>query len=104
MYARVARWEGGEADAIRSATGEVRSQAQAGPPEGLPAMGLTLLADPDGGKVMAISLFETEADLREGDRVLNEMSPPGGGFGQRKAVEMFEVVADLRAGDRAPTA
>jgi hypothetical protein len=103
MYARVARWEGGSTDAIRGAAGEVRARAQGGPPEGVPAVGLTLLADPQGGRVMSITLFETEADLREGDRVLNEMSPPGDGFGERQPIEMWEVAVDLRAGDPAAT-
>jgi hypothetical protein len=103
MYARVARGEGGEAEAIRSATAEVRSSVESGPPEGLRSTGFTLLADPDRGSVLALSLFDTEADLREGDRVLNEMSPPGGGFGQRQAVEMYEVVVDVRMGERAAT-
>ena len=87
MYARVARWEGAEAEQIHAA---------AGPPEGLPAKGLMLLVDPDGGRSMAISLFETEADLRKGDETLNAMSPPGEGMGRRTSVEMYEVAADLR--------
>ena len=45
---------------------------------------------------MAISLFETEEDLRKGDETLNAMSPPGDGMGQRTSVEMYEVAADLR--------
>jgi hypothetical protein len=45
---------------------------------------------------VAISLFETEEDLRAGDAVLNEMSPPDDGFGQRTSVESYEVAVDLR--------
>ena len=44
---------------------------------------------------MAITLFETEADYREGDETLNSMSPPGGGMGERVAVEKFEVAVQL---------
>ncbi len=41
---------------------------------------------------MAISLFETEADLQQGDATLNSMEPPvPGGMGQRTSVEMYEV-------------
>ena len=50
----------------------------------------------DGGRSMAISLFETEEDLRKGDETLNAMSPPGEGMGRRTSVEMYEVAADLR--------
>lgn len=60
-------------------------------------MGFTLLADPDGGRVIAVTLFRTEEDLSTGDAVLNEMSPPGDGMGQRGAVAVYEVAVDLRA-------
>ena len=96
MYARVAKWEGAEADAIRAAAEAINAEAASGPPDGLPAKGLLLLIDPDGGRSMAISLFETEADMRKGDETLNAMTPPGGGMGQRTSVEMYEVAADLR--------
>lgn len=97
MYARVARWEGGDAEAIRSAVSEINSQAQEGPPEGVPGKGFLLLQDPEGGKVMAIGLFETEDDYRQGDQVLNEMSPPGDGMGSRVSVEKFEVGVNVES-------
>ena len=96
MWARVARFEGGEREAIRRTAEEIRSQAQDGPPEGLPATGFMLLVDPDGGRTIGVSLFASESDLRTGDRVLNEMSPPGDGMGRRTSVEMYEVAVDLR--------
>ena len=96
MYARVARWEGGDAAAIKASAGEIQSQAQEGPPEGVPAVGLTMLVDPDGGRVLFISLFETEEDLRTGDATLNAMSPPGDGMGTRGPIEVYEVAVDLR--------
>ena len=96
MYARVARWEGAEADQVRAAAQGINAEAASGPPEGLPAKGLMLLIDPDGGRSMAISLFATEEDLRRGDETLNAMSPPGDGMGRRIAVETYEVAADLR--------
>jgi hypothetical protein len=96
MYARVARWEGADAEQVRATAQGITADASAGPPEGLPAKGLMLLIDPDGGRSMAISLFATEEDLRQGDATLNEMSPPGEGMGRRTAVEVYEVAADLR--------
>ena len=96
MYARVARWEGAEAEQMRAAAQGINAEAAAGPPEGLPAKGLMLLIDPEGGRSMAISLFATEEDLRRGDETLNAMSPPGDGMGRRIAVETYEVAADLR--------
>jgi len=97
MYARVVRWEGGSAEGIDSSIEGIRADADKGPPEGVPAKGLLVLRDPEGGKVMAISLFETEEDYREGDETLNSMSPPGEGFGSRSAVEKYEVAIELEA-------
>jgi hypothetical protein len=55
-----------------------------------------MLIDPAGGNTMAISLFDTEDDLRAGDAVLNDMSPPDDGFGRRTSVETYEVAVDVR--------
>jgi hypothetical protein len=77
MYARVARFEGGEADALRRAAEEINSQAASGPPPGVPAVGLLMLIDPDSGRSISVSLFETDEALRQGDEALNQMSPSG---------------------------
>jgi hypothetical protein len=99
MYARVVRWEGADAAALEQSAGEIRKRAEAegGPPEGVPAKGLLLLHDTDGGRAVAISLFETEDDYREGDETLNSMSPPGDGMGRRVSVEKYEVAVQLEA-------
>lgn len=96
MYARVVTWEGAAADAVRAATEEIASRAQDGPPEGVPSVGFTLLRDPEGGRAIAIGLFKTEDDLKTGDAVLNEMSPPGEGMGERASVDVYEVAVDVR--------
>jgi hypothetical protein len=96
MYARVARWEGAEGDAMRRTADEINSDSESGPPEGVPAKGFLMLIDPDGGRGLAVALFETEEDRRQGDEVLNSMSPPGEGLGRRTAVEMYEVAVDRR--------
>lgn len=96
MYARVARWEGAEPEAIRSTAEAINAEAASGPPEGVPAKGFLVLVDPDNGRTLAVALFDTEADLRQGDEVLNSMNPPGDGMGSRTAVEMYEVAVDLR--------
>lgn len=96
MYARVARFEGGQADAIRQNAEEINSRAESGPPEGVPAKGFLLLVDPDNGRGLGISLFETEEDLRQGDEVLNSMSPPSEGMGRRTSLEIYEVAVDAR--------
>ena len=96
MFARVARWEGGDPDAIRRAAQQVAAQAASGPPEGLPTKAFLLLIDPDNARQIGISLFETEEDLRQGDEVLNSTNPPEEGIGRRTSVEMYEVAVDVR--------
>ena len=76
MYARVARWEGASAEALDQVAAGIREDAESGPPEGLPAKKLLLLQDREGGRSMAITLFETEDDYRRGDETLNSMSRP----------------------------
>jgi hypothetical protein len=97
MYARVARFEGGEAEALRRVAKEVNDMAASeGPPPGVPAVGYLMLIDPDSGRSLGIGLFETEEDLRKGDAALNDMSPSGPDVGKRSTVEIYEVGADLR--------
>jgi hypothetical protein len=97
MYARVARWEGAEAEALKASAEDVKAHAPEGPPPGVPAKGFLMLIDPDGGRSLAIALFETEEDLRTGDAALNEMNPSGPDVGKRVSVENYEVAADLRS-------
>lgn len=97
MYARVARWEGADGQALRRTAEEMNSRAASGPPPGVPANGFTMLIDPDSGRSLAIALFETEEDLRKGDEALNAMNPePGEDVGKRTSVETYEVAVDVR--------
>ena len=95
MYARVARWEGADAETLEQTASQIQSDADAGPPEGVPAKQFLLLNDKEGGRSLAITLFETEDDYRQGDQTLNDMNPPGEGMGQRVSVEKYEVAAQL---------
>src|SRR3954452_12044447 len=96
MYARVARFEGGDADALRRSAEDATTRGGEGPPPGVPAVGYTMLFDAASGVSLGIVLFETEEDLRTGDAALNEMTPSAGDVGHRTSVETFEVGADLR--------
>ena len=97
MFARVARWEDGDPDAIRRAAEELSSRlAQSGFPEDVPAKSFLLLIDPDNRRQIAISLFDSEEDLRKGDEVFNSMNPPEEGIGRRLAVETYEVAVEVR--------
>lgn len=99
MFARVARWEGADGATLEESANEIRAQAEAegGPPAGLPAKEFLLLHDTAAGKAVAITLFETEEDYRQGDETLNSMSPPGGGMGERVSVEKFELAIRMEA-------
>lgn len=97
MYARVARWEGANEDAMRSSVARIQADAESGPPEGLPAKSLLILQDYKGGRTIAITLFETEEDYRQGDETLNSMSPPNDGMGTRVGVDKYEVAVEFEA-------
>jgi hypothetical protein len=99
MYARVVRWEGGDAETLERSAAEIRDRAETegGPPPGVPSKEFLLMHDTAAGKAMAIMFFETEDDYRQGDETLNSMNPPGGGMGERVSVEKLEVAAHFEA-------
>ena len=96
MYARVARWEGAEADRSaprRRASTRTRLRAR---PRACRPRGCCCSSIPTAAAPWPSASSTTEEDLRKGDETLNAMSPPGDGMGQRTSVEMYEVAADLR--------
>ena len=95
MHARVAKFEGGDPDAIRRSAAESNRLARSGPPRGVPTTGMLLLTDPDNGRACWVTLYETEEDLHTGDGALNERTPPGNGLGQCVSVEMYEVAVNV---------
>lgn len=98
MYARVAIFEGADPSRIDENVDSIRQQSESGPPEGVPAKQFLLLTDRNSGKMMAITLFETEEDRRIGHETLNAMSPPvSEGMGRRAGVEMYEVPIHMTA-------
>jgi len=95
MLARVTTFEGGTAEGIRAAVEQLRSDMPQGPPPGVKSNGLTVLVDPEGGRVMMIGLFASEENLRASESALEEMSPPEGA-GKRTSVDVYQVGADIR--------
>jgi hypothetical protein len=91
VYARVARWEGSDPDAIRRSAERIGEVSASGPPEGVPGKGFLLLIDPDAGRTLAIGFFATKEDLETGDRALRAMDPPAEGMGSVASIEMYEV-------------
>ena len=105
MYARIARFEGGDPESVEQQIAETRSQieaARAGLPEDAPEAARTLsetiarfveLVDREQGTLVGIAFCESEEDMRRADEALNSLSPGEGG-GQRTSVQIFEVAID----------
>ena len=98
MYARVAQWKGADAESMKATAAEIKAQAEAGdgPPPGVPSKEFLLLQDPEGGRVIAIMLFESEDDYRTADRTLNEM-PAADTPGSRTSVGKYNVEMRMTA-------
>ncbi|MBV9466008.1 MAG: hypothetical protein JO169_07830 [Solirubrobacterales bacterium] len=94
----MATFQTSDPDTLRRGLEDLNRRAADGPPEGVPAVALLVLHKPDDGKVISITLFETEEDLRQGDAALSSMDPPRpGGLGQRVSVEAYEVAVKVEA-------
>ena len=90
-YARVVTFEA-DAAAIDAMVKEINSAD--GPPEGVNASRITVLADRAGGTVRVAVRFGSEEDLRKGAEVFEAMSPPDTGNIRRVAVDVYEVVLE----------
>lgn len=93
MYARIARFEGADAGRMQEVADQIKADPE--PPEGVPATRFMLLLDRSGGTSLAISFFESEEDMRTGDRALNAMTPPADATGRRTSVEFYEMAVEL---------
>ena len=107
MYARIARFEGGDVSRFDEEIADMRRQmaaARSGEvPEDAPAGLRTLaetvsrfveLVDRKTGASIGISFCETEEDMRRADEALNQMSPPDDSGSRRTSVEIYEVALD----------
>jgi len=94
MYARIATFQGDESGPLGDAIEENRRQIEAAlesPPEGLEGVKeVWMLVDRDSGRTMDLTLFETEEELRRGDKTLNAMSPADA-EGRRSSVGLYEI-------------
>jgi hypothetical protein len=95
MYARIARFEGGDTsqiDDVINASREMIDSTFDSPPEGLEgSKAVWMLVDRENARGLGITLFETKEDLRRGDQALNAMSPPVDAGQSRSSVEIYEV-------------
>ena len=102
MYARVARFEGGDPGAVDEQIAEMRSQVEGEPSADAPEEVRTLmetvarfmqLVDRESATFVGITFCETEDEMRRANEALDKMSP-GQGSGGRTAVDIFEVAID----------
>jgi hypothetical protein len=107
MYARIARFEGGDVGSIDQQVADMKGQIEATRASGLPAdapaelrtLSETVsrwveLVDRKTGTSLGISFCETEEEMRRADEALNQMSPPDDSGGRRTSVEIYEVALD----------
>ena len=111
MFARIARFEGGDPGTIDEQIAEMRTQLEGvkagempadAPPEEVRTLMETVarfmqLVDRESGTFVGITFCETEEQMRRADEALNRMSP-GPGAGGRTAVDIFEVAIDQSFG------
>jgi hypothetical protein len=93
VHARIARFEGADPARMQEMVDQIKGET--GPPEGVPATRFMLLLDRSSGTSLGISFFETEEDMRTGDRALDAMSPPASATGHRASVEFYEVAVEM---------
>lgn len=90
-HLRVATFEADEA-ALAALVREIEQSD--GPPPGVPAKRIIVLADRANGKAIVAVRFGSEADLRLGAATLDGMSPPDDAAMRRVAVDEYEVVLE----------
>jgi hypothetical protein len=95
MYARIARFEGGDTSQIEAVIDGARDTVDStfdSPPEGLEGVkAIWVLVDRENARGLGVTLFESEEDLRRGDEALNAMSPAVDAGQRRSNVEIYEI-------------
>ena len=94
MYVRVVRFTDATSERISQLVSRIEESS--GPPPGVPATGLQLLFDEAQGTAIAIQLFDSAEDMKQGDealRALDASETPG----TRASIDMCEVRLDRRA-------
>jgi hypothetical protein len=93
-WVRVATFEA-DNDAVEMMVKEISSAE--GPPPGIPAKSILVLADRENGRARVVVRFDSEENLRTGSTTLDGMEPPADANVRRISVEKFEVVLERQA-------
>ena len=102
MFARMATFEGVDADAADRTMDEVRQRAEPLMRGMAGYQGYVDLMDRSSGKAVTIAFFDTEQNMNAAEQTFDEEMPKqlgdlmGPWAGRRTAVERFEVAADKR--------
>ena len=80
-----------------SAVAEEGRLGSGGPPAGIPATRITVLADRAAGQVVVSVRFASEEDLQKGSAAFEAMTPPASGNMRRVSVDVYEVLLDRTA-------
>ena len=94
MYVRVVRFTDVTSKRVEELL--ARIDEADGPPPDVPTTGLQLVFDETQGTAVVLQLFDTEEDMKAGDRAFSAMDPretPG----TRVSVDMGELRVDVRA-------
>jgi hypothetical protein len=93
-WVRVATFEA-DGNAVEMMVKEISSSE--GPPPGIPAKSIMVLADRENGRARIVVRFDSEENLRTGSATLDAMEPPADARMRRLSVEQFEVVLERQA-------
>jgi hypothetical protein len=93
-WVRVATFEADDA-AVDTIVEEISSSE--GPPPGIPAKSIMVLADRQNGRARIVVRFDSEDNLRTGSATLDAMEPPADSNMRRVSVEQYEVVLERQA-------
>lgn len=96
MYVRVVRFTDVTAERIQQLVSRIEEEG--GPPPGVPITGLQLFFDEAQGTAIVTQMFDTAADMREGDQAFGAMEPSDTP-GTRVSVDMCELKLERRVSD-----
>ena len=94
MHARAVRFTGVTQETVDRV--RKRVEESEGPPPGVKATAMKMLFDAEQGTSLFIAFFENEQDMRDADRVFEEMDP-GDTPGSRASVDRCVVVIERQA-------
>ena len=89
-HARVVRFTDVSSDRINEIKGEI--EGGGGPPEGVPAKGIRVLADEDQGTAVVIQIFDSKEDMEKGAEFFDAMDSSDTP-GTRASVDSCEEIA-----------